>query len=152
MENEILKKSAKTGIVSDHAGYSLKTYLVKKLKEWNCEIADYGPDSDTSVDYPDFGHRLGLAIDTGECVRGIAICFSGNGIAMVLNRHRNARAALCWNKDTATLARKHNDANVCVLPGHFVTDKEAEEIVALFLSTSFEGGRHERRIKKINSQ
>jgi ribose 5-phosphate isomerase B len=148
MEN---KKSGKIGIASDHAGYGLKTYLIDKLKEWGYETIDYGTDSDSSVDYPDFGHPLGKAIDTEECERGIAICYSGNGISMVLNRHRGVRAALCWNKDTAMLARNHNDANVCVLPKHFVTEKEAEEIVALFLSAPFDSGRHLRRIEKINS-
>lgn len=148
MKNE---EFGKTGIASDHAGYSLKTYLAGKLKEWGYEVADYGTDSDSSVDYPDFGHPLGRAIDTGECVRGIAVCYSGNGIGMVLNRHRGVRAALCWNKETAMLARNHNDANVCVLPKHFITEKEAEEIVAMFLSAHFDGGRHLRRIEKINS-
>jgi ribose 5-phosphate isomerase B len=148
MENKKLKK---IGIASDHAGYNLKTHLIEKLKEWDYEITDYGTDSDNSVDYPDFGHPLGRAIDMQECERGIAICYSGNGISMVLNRHRGVRAALCWNKDTAALARNHNDANVCVLPKHFITEKEAEEIVTMFLSARFDGGRHLRRIEKINS-
>ncbi|MDR1593106.1 MAG: RpiB/LacA/LacB family sugar-phosphate isomerase [Prevotellaceae bacterium] len=151
MENETLKKSGRTGIASDHAGYNIKTCLVEKLKEWGCEITDYGTDSGNSVDYPDFGHPLGNAIDNGECDCGIAICYSGNGIGMVLNRHRSVRAALCWNKDVAALARRHNDANVCVLPGHFITEDEAVEIVKLFFATSFDGGRHQRRIEKINS-
>jgi ribose 5-phosphate isomerase B len=148
---KIFEKSGQTGIASDHAGYDLKTCLVEKLKEWGCEIADYGTDSNNSVDYPDFGHPLGKAIDAGECERGIAICYSGNGINMVLNRHRGVRAALCWNSNIAVLARKHNDANVCVLPGHFITCEEAVEIVNMFLSTSFDGGRHLRRVEKINS-
>jgi ribose 5-phosphate isomerase B len=151
MENKTFKQSGMIGIASDHAGYSLKTCLVEKLKEWGYEITDYGTDSDSSVDYPDFGHPLGNAIDTGKCSRGIAVCYSGNGIGMVLNRHRSVRAALCWNKDVAMLARRHNDANVCVLPGHFISEKEAGEIISLFLSTSFDGGRHVRRIEKINS-
>jgi ribose 5-phosphate isomerase B len=125
--------------------------MIAKLKEWGYEVEDYGTYSDSSVDYPDFGHPLAKAIDTGECGRGVAICYSGNGIGMVLNRHRGVRAALCWNKDTATLARNHNDANVCVLPGHFVTETEAAEIISLFLSAGFDGGRHLRRIEKINS-
>jgi ribose 5-phosphate isomerase B len=144
-------RKRRIGLASDHAGYSLKTYIIVKLKEWGYEIEDYGADSDSSVDYPDFGHPLGKAIDTGECDCGIAICYSGNGISIVLNRHRGVRAALCWNKDIAALARRHNDANACVLPGHFVTEKEAEEIVGLFLSTAFDGGRHARRVEKINA-
>jgi ribose 5-phosphate isomerase B len=147
MKNE---NTGKLGMASDHAGYGLKTYIIAKLKEWGYEITDYGANSDRSVDYPDFGHPLGKAVDTGECERGIAICYSGNGIGMVLNRHRGVRAALCWNSEVAMLARQHNNANVCVLPGHFISEKEAEDIVSVFLSTSFDGGRHIRRIEKIN--
>jgi ribose 5-phosphate isomerase B len=148
MENE---NNLRLGIASDHAGYGLKTYIIMKLKEWGYEIADYGTNSYSSVDYPDFGHPLGKAIDTEECDIGIAICYSGNGIGMVLNRYRGVRAALCWNSEVATLARQHNNANVCVLPGHFISEQEAEDIVSGFLSTSFDGGRHIERIKKINS-
>ncbi|MDR1895551.1 MAG: RpiB/LacA/LacB family sugar-phosphate isomerase [Prevotellaceae bacterium] len=138
------------GIASDHAGYGLKSYLVNKLIEKGYEVKDYGTDSDNSVDYPDFGHPLGQAIDRGEEEWGIAICYSGNGINMVLNRYAGVRAALCWNRETATLARRHNNGNVCSLPAHFVSEEQAEEIVAAFLSTPFEGGRHERRVNKIN--
>jgi ribose 5-phosphate isomerase B len=151
MMNETFKKRRKIGIASDHAGYGLKTYIIAKLEECGYEIIDYGTSSKDSVDYPDFGHPLGKAIDTEECESGIAICYSGNGIGMVLNRHRNVRAALCWNSDIAALARQHNNANVCVLPGHFVSEKEAGDIVTLFLSTPFDGGRHLRRVEKINS-
>jgi ribose 5-phosphate isomerase B len=145
------KKHTKIGIASDHAGYALKTCIITKLKECGYEVIDYGTDSENSVDYPDFGHPLGNAIDAEKCSCGIAICYSGNGISMVMNRHRGVRAALCWNSEVATLARKHNAANVCVLPGHFVTENEAEEIITAFLSTAFDGGRHIGRIKKINS-
>jgi ribose 5-phosphate isomerase B len=148
MKNE---DNGRLGIASDHAGYGLKTCIIAKLKEWGYEITDYGTNSGNSVDYPDFGHPLGKAIDTEGCERGIAICYSGNGIGMVLNRHRGVRAALCWNSEVAMLARQHNNANVCVLPGHFISEKEAEDIVSVFLSTSFDGGRHIRRIEKINS-
>jgi ribose 5-phosphate isomerase B len=141
----------KIGVASDHAGFALKTHLIAKLQEWGYETVDYGTDSENSVDYPDFGHPLGEAMDEKECSGGIAICYSGNGIGMVMNRHTGVRAALCWNSEIAALARKHNAANVCVLPGHFVTENEAEEIVTAFLSTEFEGGRHIERVKKINS-
>jgi ribose 5-phosphate isomerase B len=141
----------KIGVASDHAGFALKTRLIAKLKEWGYEPVDYGTDSENRVDYPDFGHPLGEAMDEKECSGGIAICYSGNGIGMVMNRHTGVRAALCWNSEIAVLARKHNAANVCVLPGHFVTENEAEEIVTAFLSTEFEGGRHIERVKKINS-
>jgi ribose 5-phosphate isomerase B len=150
MEKNI-EKMKRIGIAADHAGYGLKTVFVEKLKEWGYECINCGTDSTNSVDYPDFGHPLGEAIDSGECEMGIAICYSGNGMNMVLNRHRNVRAALCWNKDVATLAKKHNNANVCVLPAHFVSNEDAVEIVSTFFATSFEGGRHERRIGKINS-
>jgi ribose 5-phosphate isomerase B len=151
MENKTLETYGKIGIASDHAGYGLKTFITEKLKEWRCEFVDYGTYTDESVDYPDFGHRLGKAIEDGECEKGVALCYSGNGINMVLNRRKNVRAAICWNRDVAALAKKHNDANVCVLPAHFVTREEAEEIVSIFLSAPFEGGRHARRIEKINS-
>jgi ribose 5-phosphate isomerase B len=151
MGNNTFETYGRIGIASDHAGYGLKTFISGKLKKWSHEFIDYGTDAEQSVDYPDFGHRLGKAIENGECEKGIAICYSGNGINIVLNRHKSVRAALCWNKDVAALAKRHNDANVCVLPAHFVTNEEAEEIVSVFLSTSFEGGRHVRRIEKINS-
>jgi ribose 5-phosphate isomerase B len=151
MMNKTFEKHRKIGVASDHAGYCLKTYIIAKLKEWEYEIVDFGTNSETSVDYPDFGHPLGKAIDSEECEYGVAICYSGNGISMVLNRHTGVRAALCWNSDIAALARRHNNANVCVLPGHFVSEKETEDIVNLFLSTAFDGGRHLKRIEKINS-
>jgi ribose 5-phosphate isomerase B len=151
MMNKIFEKKGGIGVASDHAGYSLKTYIIAKLKEWGYEVVDYGTNSDSSVDYPDFGHPLGKAIDAEECEKGVAICYSGNGINMVLNRHKGVRAALCWNSEVTKLARKHNDANVCVLPGHFIAEQEAGEIVSLFLSVSFDGGRHIKRIQKINS-
>jgi ribose 5-phosphate isomerase B len=151
MTEKTIEKYGTTGVASDHAGYDLKTRIITKLQECGYEIVDYGANSENSVDYPDFGHPLGRAIDSGKCDRGIAICYSGNGISMVLNRHRGVRAALCWNTEVAALARRHNNANVCVLPRHFVSEKEAENIVDLFLSTTFDGGRHTRRIEKINA-
>jgi ribose 5-phosphate isomerase B len=151
MTNETFKECGRIGIASDHAGYGLKTCIIAQLKEWGCDVADYGTDSGNSVDYPDFGHSLGKAIDAEECDFGIAICYSGNGIGMVLNRHWGVRAALCWNREVAILARQHNNANVCVLPGHFVRENDAVEIVSLFLLTAFDGGRHIRRIEKFNA-
>jgi ribose 5-phosphate isomerase B len=140
----------KIGMASDHAGYNLKTSLAKTLQAQGYEIVDFGAFSTESVDYPDFGHKLGDAVDNGTVEKGIAICFSGNGISMCLNRHRKVRAAICWNTETAALARQHNDANVCSLPAHFISDEQAREIVSTFLSTDFDGGRHTRRISKIN--
>lgn len=141
----------KIGIASDHAGYELKSYLINKLREEGYEVVDFGTNSTESVDYPDFGHPLGKAIDNGELKRGIALCYSGNGMSIVMNRHKGVIASLCWSTELALLARKHNNANVCSLPAHFVTNEQAWEIVSLFLNTGFDGGRHQRRIEKINS-
>ena len=101
------------------------------------------------MDYPDFAHPLALAVEAGECYPGIAICGSGNGINMTLNKHQGIRAALCWIPEIAHLARLHNDANILVMPGRFITNEEAVQIMEQFFSTEFEGGRHIRRINKI---
>ena len=110
---------------------------------------DFGTNSCESVDYPDFAHPLALAVEAGECYPGIAICGSGNGINMTLNKHQGIRAALCWIPEIAHLARLHNDANILVMPGRFITNEEAVQIMEQFFSTEFEGGRHIRRINKI---
>jgi ribose 5-phosphate isomerase B len=140
----------KLHIASDHAGYLLKRHLVGFLKKSGYEVVDLGPDSEQSVDYPDYAHNLARLVT--EENHGIAICGSGIGISIALNRHNNVRAALCWNTTLAKLSRQHNNANVCVLPGRFVSFTEAEEIVNGFLTESFEGGRHQNRIDKINPQ
>lgn len=137
------------GLASDHAGYELKQEIIKLLKESNIKYVDFGTFSSDSVDYADFGHKLGEAIDRGECKYGIAICGSGNGINMTLNKHTSVRAALCWNTDIAQLARLHNDANILTLPARFITADEAFDIVKMFFNTNFEGGRHKTRIDKI---
>jgi len=137
-------------IACDHAGFSTKVELIKYLEEKGYKITDLGTKSEESVDYPDFGHKLGESIESGIFKTGISICGSGNGISMVVNRHKGVRAALCWNKNIAELARRHNNANVCSIPARFINIEETIEIVDLFLNTSFEGGRHERRINKID--
>lgn len=136
-------------ICSDHAGFELKSIIEGYLEADNKEYKDFGTYSAESCDYPDFAHPCALAIEAGECYPGIAMCGSGNGIAMTLNKHQGIRAALCWTPELARLARAHNDANVLVLPARFITPVEALAIVDMFLSTEFEGGRHQRRIDKI---
>ena len=140
------------GLASDHAGFELKQFVKQYLEEKGYEYKDYGTYSETSCDYPDFGHALAKGIEAGECEKGIAICGSGEGISMTLNKHQGIRAALCWIPEIAHLARQHNDANVLVMPGRFITNEEADAIMDEYLSTDFEGGRHARRVAKIPVQ
>lgn len=136
-------------ICSDHAGFELKSIIEGYLKADNKAFKDFGTYSAESCDYPDFAHPCALAVESGECYPGIAMCGSGNGIAMTLNKHQGIRAALCWTPELARLARQHNDANVLVLPARFINPVDALAIVDAFLETPFEGGRHQRRIDKI---
>jgi ribose 5-phosphate isomerase B len=142
-------KRKKVAIVSDHAGYYLKDKLVNYLRNENIELKDLGSYSPEAVDYPDFGHPLANAVSTGEYELGISICGTGNGINMTVNKHPGIRSALCWNEEISSLARAHNNANICALPGRFINESEAYLIVKTFLNTEFEGGRHKRRIDKI---
>lgn len=137
------------GVASDHAGYRLKTFVIDYLVAHGYQVKDYGTDSEESVDYSDFGHALARGIEKGEVDTGIAMCGSGEGIAITLNKHPSIRAGLAWIPEIAHLTRQHNNANVLVLPGRFVTTEQAEKIIEEFLSTPFEGGRHQRRIDKI---
>lgn len=137
------------GLASDHAGYKLKQFVKSYLDARGIAYHDFGTLSEASCDYPDYAHLLGSAIDRGELQRGIAMCGSGVGISMALNKHASVRAALCWNAEIAHLCRQHNDANVLVMPGRFVSDDEARAMLDEYLSTPFEGGRHARRIAKI---
>ncbi len=139
----------KIGIACDHAGYELKELLVGLLSAKGFEVSDFGCYSEESVDYPDFAHSLGGAIDQGELQRGIGICGSGEGMAMTLNKHRGVRAGLAWRHEIAQLIRQHNDANVLVLPARFIDNDTAIDLLTTFLETEFEGGRHERRVSKI---
>ena len=136
-------------ICSDHAGFELKSIIEGYLEADNKEYKDFGTYSTDSCDYPDFAHTCANAVETGECPFGIAMCGSGNGIAMTLNKHQGIRAALCWTPELARLARQHNDANILVLPARFINPVEALAIVDAFFETPFEGGRHIPRINKI---
>ena len=136
-------------IACDHGGFEMKQYLVEKLTEAGYEVDDYGCYSPESVDYPDMIHPLASAIEHGEFPLGIILCGSGNGAQMTANHHHNVRAALCWNVELAKLARQHNNANILALPGRFISNELAWEMVQAFLNTGFEGGRHERRVAKI---
>ena len=136
-------------LASDHAGFELKAIVEGYLEARGVAYKDFGTDSAESCDYPDFAHPAALAVESGECSMGIAMCGTGNGIAMTLNKHQGIRAALCWNKEIAALARQHNDANVLVMPARFIDAVTALAIVDTFLDTSFEGGRHQKRIEKI---
>jgi ribose 5-phosphate isomerase B len=139
----------KLAIASDHAGYEYKEKLKEYLVLKNYTIKDFGTYSTESADYPDFAHPLAIAVEKGEYVFGITLCGSGNGISMTANKHQGIRSALCWNKEISVLARLHNDANVCSIPARFVSFDQAKEIVDAFLNTSFEGGRHLKRVEKI---
>ena len=142
--------SVKTiGLACDHAGYEMKEHIKQWLEKQGYLCKDFGCFSTESVDYADYAHPLALSVESGECYQGIAICGSGNGINMTLNKHQHIRAALCWTEELATLARAHNDANILVMPGRFISMEMAETIVRAFMSASFEGGRHSRRIAKI---
>ena len=137
------------GLASDHAGFEIKEYIRGLLEAQGVAYKDFGAYSSESFDYPDSGHPLACALENGDLYPGIAVCGSGNGIAMTLNKHQGIRAALCWNAEIARLARAHNDANVLVLPGRFISEEEAKKALEVFLTTPFEGGRHQRRIDKI---
>lgn len=145
----ILKSGKKVALCSDHAGYELKSIIEGYLMSQDIECEDFGTDSAQSCDYPDYAHPCAAAIEAGRCYPGIAMCGSGNGISMTLNKHQGIRAALCWTVELATLARQHNDANVLVLPARFIEPATALAIVDAFLNTPFEGGRHEARVAKI---
>jgi len=138
-------------IASDHAGFNLKKIIISLLIEMNYEVKDYGTYSEESMDYPDVAHLLGKDINNNVFKKGIIICGSGNGVNMVVNKYKNVRSALCWNKEIAKLARLHNDSNVLALPARFIKENEAIEIVKLFLKTEFEGGRHIKRVEKIKN-
>ncbi|MDB4195637.1 MAG: ribose 5-phosphate isomerase B [Flavobacteriales bacterium] len=134
---------------SDHAGYQLKEKIKEVLREKNIAFEDKGPFSEESVDYPDFGHKVAESVQNEESNFGIAICGSGNGINMTVNKYPKVRGALCWTKQICELARQHNNANVLSIPARFISENLALEIVEAFIKTDFEGGRHERRINKI---
>ena len=137
------------GLASDHAGFELKQYVKEYLEANGLEYKDYGTYSTDSCDYPDFAHALARGIEQCEVDKGIAICGSGEGISMTLNKHQRIRAALVWIPEIAHMTRLHNDANVLVMPGRYIDTKVAHDIMDEFFNTEFEGGRHVRRIEKI---
>ena len=137
------------GLASDHAGFELKQFVKEYLKEKGYAYKDYGTYTEASCDYSDYGHALAEGIEKGEVYPGIAICGSGEGINMTLNKHQGIRAGLCWIPEIAHLIRQHNDANVLVMPGRFIDTATATAIMDEFFSVPFEGGRHQRRVEKI---
>lgn len=137
------------GICSDHAGFEYKCALISYLESKGYKIADYGTDSPESMDYPDVAHPLAEAVEKGAADLGIAMCGTGNGMAMTLNKHQGIRAGLAWNKEIGELVKKHNNANILVMPARFISLDEAKEITDTWLGTGFEGGRHQKRIDKI---
>ena len=136
-------------IGSDHAGYDLKEKVKEQLRDKGLEVEDLGTNGPESVDYPDHAHPVAEKVENGTSDIGILICGSGNGVNMAANKHPNVRSALSWTAEIAALARAHNNANVLALPARFVDESTAKSIVEAFLSTEFEGGRHERRVEKI---
>ena len=136
-------------VAADHGGYAMKEFVVGYLMANGYEVVDLGCNSEESVDYPDFAHPLATAIQNNEFELGFAFCGSANGITMTLNRHKGVRAAICWQKELASLARAHNNANVCSMPGRFIDEQTAAQIVDAFLNTDFEQGRHNVRVDKI---
>ncbi len=137
-------------ISNDHAGVKLKNKISEFLKKEGHNVKNLGDNSGLSVDYPDFIHPLAEEISTNNKTKGIVICGTGNGVSMVANKYNKVRAALCWNKEIAVLARQHNNANILSLPARFITTTQSIEIIKAFLKTEFEGGRHENRVKKID--
>ncbi len=144
------EKIEKIALGSDHAGYELKNIIIGYLNEQHIPFHDFGTYSDESTDYPDFAHQVARAVNRGEFRHGILVCGSGNGVNITANKYINVRAALCWNAEIAMLARLHNDANVLSLPGRFIEKDEALRAVDEFIKTTFEGGRHTRRVQKIS--
>ncbi len=136
-------------IGADHAGFKLKSILIPYLKGLGHNVQDFGAPSEQSVDYPDFAHPVADAVELGHAKYGILICGSANGISMAANKHKGIRAAICWNKEVAEMARLHNDANIISLPARFISEEDAKACVDIFLATAFEGGRHTNRVNKI---
>ena len=137
------------GLASNHAGFELKQFVKTYLEEKGIEYKDYGTYTTESCDYPDYAHALACGIEQNEVEQGIAICGSGEGISMTLNKHQRIRAALVWIPEIAHMTRLHNDANVLVMPGRYIDTQTARQIMDEFFNTTFEGGRHIRRIEKI---
>ncbi len=133
----------------DHAGFELKQELIRHLESKGHTVKDFGTYSEESIDYPDYAHPVAEMVEQNEGTLGILLCGSGNGINMTANKHQGIRSALCWQPEIARLAREHNNANIITLPARFITKENAIEMIDVFFSTDFEGGRHQKRIEKI---
>ena len=136
-------------IGSDHAGFDIKEDLISFMDGKGYKYKDFGTHSKDSVDYPDFAHPVATVVENGECAFGILLCGTSNGVAITANRHKGIRAAICWGEEIAKLVREHNDANILCIPGRFVREGDAEKMLQIFMSTDFEGGRHQRRVEKM---
>jgi len=134
---------------ADHAGFEYKELLKTELAGLGWTVEDKGTHSTDSTDYPDYAHPVATAVETGSATAGILVCGSGIGVSITANRHHGVRAALCWNNEVAALCRQHNNANVLCLPARFISVDELKQLVHTFLNTEFEGGRHERRVSKM---
>ena len=141
--------SMTVAVGSDHAGFKIKQIIIEHLKKRGYYYHDYGTFSEDASDYPDYAHPVAQAVENGKFEVGVVVCGTGNGVNMVVNKYKGIRSALCWSQEIARLVRLHNNANICALPGRFITGKEATDIIDEFLNTGFEGGRHIPRINKI---
>jgi ribose 5-phosphate isomerase B len=150
MQATIFDQKLPLAIGCDHAGFQYKNMLVDILKEAGWQVEDKGTYSEESTDYPDYAHPVADMVEQGNAAVGILVCGSGNGVCMAANKHKGIRAALCWNEELASLSRQHNNANVLCIPARFVSTDMAKQMVDTFLSTAFEGGRHEKRVSKIS--
>jgi len=146
----VFDSSKPIAIGSDHAGFEYKAALIKWLTDKGFQVKDFGTFTTDSVDYPDFAHPTAYSVEKGEVAFGILLCGSANGVAITANKHQNIRAGLCWQNDVALLVRKHNDANMICIPARFVSLALAEQMLDLFMTTAFEGGRHASRVDKIS--
>jgi ribose 5-phosphate isomerase B len=149
---EELTMAERIPIASDHAGYELKEHLAAALKGLGYEVEDIGTHSPASTDYPDYAHPVAEKVERGEAKRGVLLCGTGLGMSYAANRHPGVRAAVAWTPEIAELARKHNDANILVLPARFVSEEDGVQILKTWLETEYEGGRHERRVAKIERE
>ncbi len=140
----------KIAIGGDHAGFDLKLKVIEKLKEKGHEVKDFGPYSNESCDYPDYVHPLAKSVEAGQFTYGIVICGSGNGVNMVANKYQGIRSGLCWEPGLAEMTRLHNDANILAVPARYISEETGIKIVETFIQTEFEGGRHQKRVDKIN--
>lgn len=145
----VFDRSKPIAMGCDHAGFEYKTALVKWLSDKGFQVKDFGTFSADSVDYPDFAHPAASSVENGETSFGILLCGSANGVAITANKHQHIRAGLCWQNDVALLVRKHNNANIICIPARFVSLALAEQMIELFMTTAFEGGRHATRVNKI---